>query len=62
MPQAPPPAGHDGLPAISTRAFQLSDFGFSPWAAVFYAVSEYVAALVRLFGREITDSIGQIGV
>jgi len=61
MPQVPPPAGTDGLPRISTRAFQLIDWGFSPWSATVIAIEDYFSALVAMFGREIAGAIGEIG-
>lgn len=61
MPAAIPPAGGDGLPLVSTRVFQLLDQGNSVFIAVYRAVTEYVAAVVRYFGEELITDIGEIG-
>jgi hypothetical protein len=57
-----PPAGYDGLPSVSQRAFYYIDIGWSVWAAVYYAVVDYVQALAAYAGGVISGYIGQIGV
>lgn len=61
MPRAIPGAGLDGLPPISTRAFQLIDEGATVFDAFWRAVQEWADALVRFLGAEITADIGEIG-
>lgn len=61
MPQGLPPAGTDGLPPISTRAFQLIDAGYPVWSAFWDAFNEWLNAVIREFGSELGASIGEIG-
>lgn len=61
MPQVIPPAGSDGLPSLSLRAFQLADQGLGAFDAVWTAFNEYLQAFLRYVGAAFAVDIGEIG-
>lgn len=60
MPAALPPAGTDGLPPLSLRAFQYIDRGYSVWSAFWTAFNEWLQALERYLGAQVAVDIGEI--
>ena len=62
MPNELPAGGTDGLPSLTTRAFQLLDQGYDVWTSFLTALQDYVQLLVDYYGAVIAGDIGQIEV
>lgn len=62
MPQVIPPAGTDGTPSLVSDGLQRIDQGFGVWDAFYFALADYLNALLAFLGSEFAADIGEIGI